>query len=225
MHLTDCFMELVAYVAYFLKTVAKKQPSFEQVKADILRLLTKSEECVRKGLFSQEDYDQGRFMICAWIDEAILGSSWDHKNLWQREQLQRLYYNTTEAGEEVFERLNALGLHQREIRELYYLCLTLGFKGRFIHQGDEYLLEQLKASNLKLLIGSSVGIPSLERAELFPESYPVESFEIGPQKQKLRFSVFTLIGLAGPVFLFGLLFLIYRFSLSGIAENFLRTVP
>jgi type VI secretion system protein ImpK len=225
MHLTDCFMELVAYVAYFLKTAAKKQPPFEQVKADILRLFTKSEECVRKGLFSQEDYGQGRFMICAWIDEAILGSSWDHKNLWQREQLQRLYYNTTEAGEEVFERLNALGLHQREIRELYYLCLTLGFKGRFIHQGDEYLLEQLKASNLKLLIGSSVGIPSLERAELFPESYPVESFEIGPQKQKLRFSVFTLIGFAGPIFLFGLLFLIYRFSLSGIAENFLRTVP
>lgn len=225
MHLTDCFMELVAYMAYFLKTAAKKQPPFEQVKADILRLLTKSEECVRKGLFSQEDYDQARFMICAWIDEAILGSSWDHKNLWQREQLQRLYYNTTEAGEEVFERLNALGLHQREIRELYYLCLTLGFKGRFIHHGDEYLLEQLKASNLKLLIGSSVGIPSLERAELFPESYPVESFELGPQKQKLRFSVFTLIGLAGPVFLFGLLFLIYRFSLSGIAENFLRTVP
>lgn len=225
MHLTDCFMELVAYVAYFLKTAAKKQPPFEQVKADILRLLTKSEECVRKGLFSQEDYDQARFMICAWIDEAILGSSWDHKNLWQREQLQRLYYNTTEAGEEVFERLNALGLHQREIRELYYICLTLGFKGRFIHHGDEYLLEQLKASNLKLLIGSSVGIPSLERAELFPESYPVESFELGPQKQKLRFSVFTLIGLAGPVFLFGLLFLIYRFSLSGIAENFLRTVP
>jgi type VI secretion system protein ImpK len=225
MHLTDCFMELVAYMAYFLKTAAKKQPPFEQVKADILRLLTKSEECVRKGFFSQEDYDQSRFMICAWIDEAILGSSWDHKNLWQREQLQRLYYNTTEAGEEVFERLNALGLHQREIRELYYLCLTLGFKGRFIRQGDEYLLEQLKASNLKLLIGSSVGIPSLERAELFPESYPVESFEIGPQKQKLRFSVFTLIGLAGPVFLFGLLFLIYRFSLSGIAENFLRTVP
>ncbi len=218
-------MELVAYVAYFLKTAAKKQPTFEQVKADILRLLTKSEECVRKGLFSQEDYDQSRFMICAWVDEAILGSSWDHKNLWQREQLQRLYYNTTEAGEEVFERLNALGLHQREIRELYYLCLTLGFKGRFIHQGDEYLLEQLKASNLKLLIGSSVGIPSLERAELFPESYPVESFELGPQKQKLRFSVFTLIGLAGPVFLFGLLFLIYRFSLSGIAENFLRTAP
>lgn len=225
MHLTDCFMELVAYVTYFLKTAAKKQPPFEQVKADILRLLTKSEEYVRKGLFSQEDYDQGRFMICAWIDEAILGSSWDHKNLWQREQLQRLYYNTTEAGEEVFERLNALGLHQREIRELYYLCLTLGFKGRFIHHGDEYLLEQLKASNLKLLIGSSVGIPSLERAELFPESYPVESFELGPQKQKLRFSVFTLIGLAGPIFLFGLLFLIYRFSLSGIAENFLRTVP
>ncbi len=225
MHLTDCFMELIAYVTYFQKTAAMKQPFYEQLKADILRLLTQSEDCLKKGLFSKEDYDQARFVICAWVDEVILGSSWNQKIQWQREQLQRLYYNTTEAGEEVFERLNTLGLHQRDVREVYYLCLALGFKGRFIHPGDEYLLEQLKTSNLKILIGSSVGIPSLERAELFSEAYPIKSVEIGPQKRKFHFSIFTLIGLAGPVLLFGLLFLIYRFSLSGIAENFLRTVP
>lgn len=43
MHLTDCFMDLVAYVAYFLRTVTTKQPPYEQVKADVLRLLTQSE--------------------------------------------------------------------------------------------------------------------------------------------------------------------------------------
>ncbi len=225
MHLTDCFMELLAYVVYFQKSVAVKQPPYEQVKADILRLLTQSEGCVKKGLFPQDDYDQARFMVCAWVDEAILASSWNQKNIWQKEQLQRLYYNTWDAGEEVFEKLNALGFHQRDIREVYYLCLALGFKGRFINRGDEYLLEQLKTSNLKLLMGSSVGIPSLERAEIFPEAYPTESVEVGPQKRKFRLSVFTLVCLTGPVLLFGLLFVIYHFSLSGIAENFLRTVP
>lgn len=65
-------MELVAYVAYFLKTVAKKQPHFDQVKADIQRLISESEDRLRNGSFPQEDYDLARFAICAWVDEAIL---------------------------------------------------------------------------------------------------------------------------------------------------------
>jgi type VI secretion system protein ImpK len=225
MHLTDCFMEPIAYVAYFTKTAARKQPPFEQVKATLLQLMAKSEQCVAKGLFPREDYDQARFMVCAWIDEAILGSSWQHRGQWQREQLQRLYFGTVEAGEEVFERLNAIGFLQKNVREVYYLCLSLGFKGRFIHPEDEYLLEQLRTSNLKLLLGSSVGIPSLERADLFPESYPAEPVDTGPQKKKFRFSLFTVLVLAAPVVLFALLFLVYRFSLHGIADGFLRTVP
>ena len=172
MHLTDCFVELVAYVVYFRKTASMKQPQYEQVKADVMRLLSQSEQCVEKGTFAREDYDQARFAVCAWVDEIILSSTWDQKGKWQREQLQRIYFNTTEAGEEVFERLNNLGLHQREVREVYYLCLALGFKGRYCKQGDDFLLEQLKTSNLKFLMGSSVGLPSLERSDLFPESYP-----------------------------------------------------
>ena len=224
MHLTDCFMELVAYVVYFRKTASIKQPQYEQVKADVMRLLSQSEQCVEKGNFTREDYDPARFAICAWVDETILSSTWDQKGKWQREQLQRIYYNTTEAGEEVFERLNNLGLHQREAREVYYLCLALGFKGRYCKQGDDFLLEQLKTSNLKFLMGSSVGLPSLERSDLFPESYPLERAQIEPQKRKLQFSILTIISIAVPVLLFGLLFLIYYFTLSGVGENIIKTI-
>ena len=224
MHLTDCFMELVAYGVYFQKTGAAKQPPFEQVKADVMRLLTASEDYVRRGLVTQEDYDQARFVVCAWMDETILSSSWNQRGQWQREQLQRLYYNTTEAGEEVFERLNSLGLHQKEIREVFYLCMALGFKGRFVKQGDEFLLDQLKSSNLKLLLGSSVGIPSLERSDLFPEAYPAEAPDLGPRKQKFRFTPTVIAALGGPVALFGVLFLIYYFTLNGIGDNVVRMV-
>ncbi len=48
MHLTDCFIDLVAYVTYFLKTVAMKQPAYEQVKADVLRLLNQSETSLKR---------------------------------------------------------------------------------------------------------------------------------------------------------------------------------
>lgn len=225
MHLTDCFIELITYIVYFQKTVTGKQPPYEQVKADVVRLLTQSETCLKAGHFSQEDYDQARFMICAWVDEVILSSPWNHKDQWQREQLQRIYYNTTDAGEEVFERLNGLGLHQRDVREVYYICLALGFMGRYCKKGDEYLLEQLRASNLKILTGSSVGVPALERTELFPEGRPSEFVEKGPKRRRFRFTAPVIIGLAGPVVLFALLLIIYHFILDGIGENFFRTMP
>ena len=221
MRLTDCFIELVAYAAYFLKTVAKRQPPFDQVKADIQRLISKSQESLNNGAFSQEDYDLARFAIFAWIDEAILNSSWKEKHLWQGEQLQRFYYQTADAGEIFFERLNTLGPHQRDVREVYYLCLAIGFMGRYCHEGDEYLLEQLKTSNLKLLTGSSVGLPSLEKGELFPEAYPVESSEVISLKEKKRFSTFTLLCLGTPVLLYSVLFLIYGFILNNIGESLL----
>jgi type VI secretion system protein ImpK len=218
-------MELVAYMVYFQKTIHTKQPPYEKVKSEINRLLRQSEDCLKKGIFTQEDYDKARFAMCAWVDEAILGSDWDKKNQWQREQLQRIYYNTADAGEEFFENLNTLGLHQREVREVYYLCLALGFTGRYCNEGDEYLLDQLKTSNLKLLTGSSLGVPSLERTELFPEAFPVETAEPGIKKSGSVFSVLSILCIAGPVVLFVILLLIYKFTLSGIGENFLRTVP
>jgi len=225
MHLTDCFMELMAYVVYFQRTSQKRQPPFEQVKADVTRLLSRSEALSRKGEISREEFDTARFAVCAWVDEAILSSPWTQRNHWQREQLQRIMYNTTEAGEEFFDRMNALGFHQREAREVYYLCLALGFMGRHCHAGDDFLLNQLKSSNLQVLLGSSAGIPSLERAELFPEGYPAEVSVAAPAQAKPGFSLFTVFCIAAPVVLFGVLFLIYRFSLGGLGDNHLRTVP
>jgi type VI secretion system protein ImpK len=225
MRLSDCFVELIAYVAYFLESLQQNQPPFEKVKGDVQRLVSKSEEYVPKGFFSQEDYDQARFAICAWADESILNSSWEEKSKWLGEQLQRLYYQTTDAGEEFFERLNRLAPHQREVREVYYLCLAMGFTGRYCHDGDDYLLEQLKTSNLKLLMGSSVGLPSLERGELFPEAYPVESVESDVRQKRFQFSPFTLAALGGPILLFSVLFLIYRFVLNGIGVDLLSRIP
>lgn len=221
MPLSDFFMPVIAYMLYFLKTVERQQPVYDQVKADISRLLAQAEEAVRKGLVSPEDFEAGRFAVCAWIDEAILNSNWPQKQQWQREQLQRLYYQTTEAGEEFFERLNVLGLHQREVREVYYLCLALGFMGRFHQPGDEVLLEQLKNSNLKILTGSSLGLPTVEGKQLFPESYPGETIGPSAATKKSSFPLLTVVGILAPIVLFGALYFIYRFILKGIGENFI----
>jgi len=223
-HLSDCFIDTMAYVSYLLKSLESKQPVYEEVKGHILRLLSESESYVSKGYFTREDYDQARFAICAWVDESILNSNWNQKNFWLHDQLQRLNYNTTDAGQEFFERLDTIGLHQREVREVYYLCLALGFTGKYCHKNDKYQLDQLKTSNLKLLLGSSVGLPSLERTDIFPEAYPSGAPDMGKPKKLIGSRLVTAICLAGPILLFGVFYLIYRFALSQTGNDFLRMV-
>ena len=217
MQLVDCFIELLAFVVAFRDSVAASQPDFETAQSEIGRLIAQSDTLRCRGDFAPVDSDHARFMVFAWIDEMLLASSWAHKQSWQREQLQRLHYQTTEAGVEVFDRLNNLGFQQRELREVYYLCLSLGFKGRFIQPGDEYLLEQIKTANLKILLGNPAEIPSLENVELFPDATPERALDSATHRTSPRIDQVTAVALAAPLALFGLLYCIYRFALSGLA--------
>jgi type VI secretion system protein ImpK len=225
MRLTDCFSELIAYVIYFLKAVDQRDEPFDKVRTDIQRLLSAAETSAKGTGISDADFDLARFAVVAWVDEGILNSSWQGKQQWQREPLQRLYYSTAAAGELFYEKLNGLGLQQHDVREIYYLCLAMGFKGRYCNEGDDFLLDQLKTSNLKLLAGSSIGIPSIQKENLFPDAYPVsiDSTVSGGKKRRLNPTI--LVSLIGPVTLFGLLFWIYRFILGSVADNFMSMVP
>ncbi len=219
MRLSDCFMEIIAYVDCLLEDGGQQNGSFERVQADMDRLFSKSRECATSGGFTGEDFDLAMFAVCAWVDERILSSGWPHKALWQREQLQRKYFNTTNAGEEFFEKMNSLGPHQRDVREIYFMCLCLGFAGRYCHEGDEYLLEQVKMSNLKLLTGASVAVPSLQNETLFPSAYPAVQVSAAAHKPKRLFSTGHLLALIAPVTLFGALFAIYSFILKGVGDS------
>lgn len=226
MRLSDCFIELMAYVALVIRRDGSGSVAFEQVDTDIRRLITESEVLCQTGGFPSVDYDLARFAVFAWIDETVLSSTWDGKKQWMGEQLQRRYYHTTDAGKLFFERLNTIGPHQMDVREVYYLCLAMGFTGQYCNPGDDYLLEQLRLSNLKLLTGSSMGLPDLRRGTLFPDAYAPEGglpAAITPPAR--RFSAFTLVCAGAPVLFYGILFLVYRFILGHMGQTLINAGP
>jgi len=100
----------------------------------------------------------------------------------------------------------------------------MGFQGRYCHEGDHFLLEQLKSSNLKLLTGASLGLPSLEKSELFPEAYPAAN-DAAPLPARGRTRLLSLTGVVFPVVLFAGLYFIYSFILSSYTEGLLDQVP
>ncbi len=226
MRLSDCFMEMIAYTAFVARSDDSVALPYEQVRSNMQRIISNSERYLEQGRFTHEDYDLARFAVFAWVDEVILSSQWSGRQQWMREQLQRQYYKTADAGELFFDRLNSVGPHQRDVREVYYLCLALGFSGQYCNEGDDFLLEQLMTSNLKLLTGSSMGLPSLDKEDLFPEAYPVEQADFGGKyaPKKRSWSSFTLLCAGAPVGLYLVLYLIYRFILGSIGSNLIGTV-
>jgi type VI secretion system protein ImpK len=226
MRLADCFTDLIAYTAFVTQSADSGQATFEQVDANIRRLVADSESMCEKEGFTPGDYDLARFAVFAWVDETILSSSWQGKNRWLGEQLQRRYYQTSDAGKQFFERLNTIGPHQIDVREVYYICLSMGFAGQYINEGDDYLLDQLRNSNLKLLTGSSVGVPDIRKMRLFPNGYQSDnSFSASHMPRMRRITPFTLMCIGAPLVLYGVLFFVYRFILGNIGQSLINTVP
>lgn len=219
MRLIDCFINIISFVAFLLKSSGTRHSSYDKVRAKIERLIAQSESCTTNEKVSREDYDMARFAVLAWIDEAIMSSSWDGRAQWQREKLQRVYYQTEDAGEIFFDRLNTIGLHKGEVREVFYTCLTLGFTGQYCNPGDEVLLEALKDENLKILTGNSIEASSFEKRELFPEAYHIESMSSKPPKSRGPFSFSILICFIAPLVFLGGLFVLYRVLLRNIGET------
>jgi type VI secretion system protein ImpK len=224
MRLSDCFIEIIAYTAYVVRENRSEDLPYEQVRSNMQRLIAQSENLQQSNNINREDYNLASFAVFAWVDETVLSSTWDGRQQWQREQLQRVYFQTADAGELFFERLNSVGPHQRDVREVYYLCLSLGFTGQYCNDGDDFLLDQLRTSNLKLLTGSSAGLPALDKEELFPDAYPVVTAESPNMPQARRWSTFTLMSAIAPLALYGVLFIIYWFILRNIGQNLMGTV-
>jgi type VI secretion system protein ImpK len=91
---------------------------------------------------AREDLEAAKFPLVAFIDETILNSHWEGREAWRERPLQLDKYGETVAGERFFERLERLraqGEAKAELLEIYYLCLSLGFEGKYKILGKEKL--------------------------------------------------------------------------------------
>ncbi|SFR47817.1 type VI secretion system protein ImpK [Marinobacter gudaonensis] len=97
-----------------------------------------------------------RYVLCAFIDEAVLGTDWGAHSVWSQHSLLSRFHNETWGGEKVFAilaRMEQEPARYRDMLAFIFLCLCLGFEGRYkvMENGrDEYeqivrgLHEQLK---------------------------------------------------------------------------------
>lgn len=75
-----------------------------------------------------------RYVLCTAIDEAVVITPWGNESEWSQMSLLSSFHNETFGGEKFFqllERLSRNPVKHLPMLELMYLCLSLGFEGKY----------------------------------------------------------------------------------------------
>lgn len=112
----------------------------ERVKDSFVRF----ERNAKDAAIDNDLIRHAKFALVAFTDESILSSNWSGKHSWGLKSLAWELFNSNSAGSDFFQALEQLRQRTHnnlEALEVYYLCLALGFKGKYgpLPQGPEKL--------------------------------------------------------------------------------------
>ncbi|WP_239947087.1 type IVB secretion system protein IcmH/DotU [Dyella terrae] len=92
------------------------------------------DEEVRKQGYDGATLLAYRYAVCSFVDEAVMQTTWGAHSLWAERSLLSHYHQETWGGEKFFTVLSRMLMdpkRYRDVLELKYMCLCLGFKGKY----------------------------------------------------------------------------------------------
>ncbi|MDC0662903.1 type IVB secretion system protein IcmH/DotU [Marinobacter sp. SS21] len=186
----------------------RRLAAFQQVAALYQQVVEEIAELDRTLL--EQGYERPvlvayRYVLCAFIDEAVLGTDWGAHSVWSQQSLLSRFHNETWGGEKVFAILSRMEREPeryRDMLELIHLCLCLGFEGRYkvMANGREEYEQIIRGLQERLL--SEAGESVLE-----PLTQPLS--HVAPARNRFRSGL--------PVWGIGSLFVV---AMAGVYKLF-----
>ncbi|WP_074954103.1 type IVB secretion system protein IcmH/DotU [Pseudomonas syringae] len=109
----------------------------------------------RRNAIANDQLLAARYVLCTVVDEAVLNTVWGSQSDWSKISLLSRFHKETFGGEKFFqllEKLSANAFRHLSMLELMYLCLALGFEGKYrSHRRNGNELEDIR-HNLYLQI-------------------------------------------------------------------------
>jgi type VI secretion system protein ImpK len=174
-------------------------------------------EAADQGII-REDLDKARFALVAFIDETILNSDWNQREIWRDRPLQLDLFAERRAGARFFDEMDHLrrqGEAKREVVEVYHQCLNLGFEGQYKVSGREQL------AVVKSDLDRYLGYDARDRRELKLSAHGKRR-DTASALAKDDFPFWRVAGGIGVVFI--VLFLVFMYWISHMAGQAVATI-
>ncbi|WP_417552568.1 type VI secretion system protein TssL, long form [Marinomonas fungiae] len=118
---------------------SQTNPSPALLRQQIVEEMESYEANARKAGVDARTVMIGRYILCTLLDEAVLNTPWGGQSDWQNDSLLSLFHKETWGGENFFVMLDNLEKDPAgniDLLELMYVCLSLGFEGRYALEAD-----------------------------------------------------------------------------------------
>lgn len=151
-------LDLLARVA---QAGVASQPNADDLRERAIRALRQFEVDARDAEIPAEQLRAAHYLICASLDDVVLAQAWGIQSNWSTRSLVSTFHQEVKSGDRFFDVL--AGMQKEPGRwlgamEVAYLCLALGFQGRYrlsprgaseldrIREGLYQLLVQLRGA-------------------------------------------------------------------------------
>jgi type VI secretion system protein ImpK len=137
--LTTGLNPLVQAAAPLLVLAGRLRGQVAQADVDALRRQTAQEvrsfeDRARAANAPPEDILAARYALCTAIDEAVMNTPWGSQSGWSAQSLLVTFHREVFGGEKFFQILERISTQPQRfvaVLELFYLCLALGFEGKY----------------------------------------------------------------------------------------------
>lgn len=130
--LLDASAPLFALVVRFKSTFSHSDPArLRSQVADEIRAFEARAQ--RRGVDADSVFT-ARYLLCTALDEEVLNKPWGSASAWASQSLLSIFHNEVFGGERFFAILDRLSQdpgRNIDLLELIYVCLSLGFEGRY----------------------------------------------------------------------------------------------
>jgi type VI secretion system protein ImpK len=190
----------------------------DELRRTIDTLLRQIEQASAGRGYKEEQLQNVKFALAAFVDEAVLAG--DLKEEWEKYPLQLEYFREALAGMKFFDRLDDLLKRvetEADVVEIYYLCLLMGFKGKY----DVFLEDQLPGEINKVTERLRQA-GRLRGGALSPHWKATDQPEPPPPEPELpRWVIWTAVGSLGMV---ALVYTVLNWILITDINDFMRSM-
>jgi type VI secretion system protein ImpK len=219
--LIDLFLPVMAYVQEFSLAPAGSALSLENRLSEMIG--DARSQAVNDD-FSVDEFNEALFPVLAWVDERVsLLHPWEGAHAWQDHLLQRLYFRTSLAGVEFFERLEDIDEDQSSVREVFLFCLCMGFLGKYNNEPAESDLAYLRVKHYRILQSKGYIAQFSSDTPLCSFAYPREPLPAAFEARWKRWvNPMAIAIILLPLILFAMLVLTLDFRLGESVDAFRR---
>jgi type VI secretion system protein ImpK len=159
------------YAAVLPRDAGGIQPGYQQFRQEVLNALQRIESEAPQHGIEREDATKAAYALSLFMDEQVGESEWTGKMQWIGEPLSIMKLQDPEGGINFFNILDSLGERQKAVKEVFLVCLSLGFRGKYA-EIEDITQQSARIAEVRQKVLRTIHPSPLEsRRLLFPEAY------------------------------------------------------